>query len=340
MWTESRLDGLLTKPSQQLIEKIGLIDGDITVLGASGKMGPTLCMLINNAIRRGNLNKKVIAVARFTDSESRKLLEDNGIETVTCDLTDPAQVRNLPDSKNIIYMVGRKFGTGGNECLTWAINAAVPAYVIDRYRNANYVVFSSGNIYPYVPPHTGGNNESVNPSPIGEYAMSCLARERVFEYAAREYGAKIFMYRLNYAVDLRYGVLYDIARNLIDHKPISLKVPSFNCVWQGYANEVAVLGLLYADNPVHIMNVTGPETISVRKAAYKLCDYLGISPVIDFTGEEGNDALLNDASHCFDVFGYPSVTLEQLIKWQAEWILSGGRSLDKPTHFEERHGNF
>ena len=338
MWTESSLNDLLTTPSAQLIENIGKIEGDIIVLGASGKMGPTLCILMNNAVKISGISKRVIAAARFTDGESKKLLEDNGIETITCDLTDPAQVRNLPDCKNIIYMVGRKFGTGGNEYLTWAINAAVPAYVIDRYRNANYVVFSSGNIYPYVPPHSGGNMESVKPSPVGEYAMSCLARERVFEYAAREYGAKIFMYRLNYAIDLRYGVLYDIARSMINHEPISLKVPSFNCVWQGYANEIAVLGLLYADNPVHIMNVTGPETISVRKAAYKLGDLLGIEP--EFTGEEGTDALLNDASHCFDVFGYPDVTLNQLIKWQAEWILDGGRSLDKPTHFEERHGNF
>ena len=338
MWTESALNALLTEPSVRLIENIGRINGDIIVLGASGKMGPTLCMLIANAIRKSGITKKVIAAARFTDSESKALLNDNGIETVTCDFTDPAQVKNLPDCENIIYMAGRKFGTGGSEYQTWAINAAVPSYIIDRYKAANYVVFSSGNIYPYVAPHSGGNNESVKPSPIGEYAMSCLARERVFEYAAHQFGAKVFMYRLNYAIDLRYGVLYDIARNLIDHKPISLRVPSFNCVWQGYANEIAVLGLLHADNPVRIVNVTGPDTASVRKTAYKLGDLLGIEP--QFAGEEGNDALLNDASLCFELFGYPDVTLNQLIKWQAEWILDGGKALGKPTHFEERHGNF
>lgn len=338
MWTEDKLNELLTTPSARLIENIRFIEGDIIVLGASGKMGPTLCMLINNAIKQSGINKKVIAVARFSDKESKTLLLENGIETISCDLTDPTQVNLLPDAENVIYMAGRKFGTGGNEYQTWAINAVVPAYVIDKYRGANYVVFSSGNIYPYIPPHTCGNDETVTPSPIGEYAMSCLARERVFEYAAHTYGAKIFMYRLNYAVDLRYGVLFDIAQNIVNNVPISLTVPSFNCVWQGYANEVAVLGLLHASNPIHIVNVTGPETISVKKTALKLGKYLGIAPI--FKSEEGADALLSDASHCFDLFGYPNIMLNQLIKWQAEWILDGGRSLGKPTHFEERHGNY
>lgn len=338
MWTESHLNDILTTPSAKLIDGIGKLTGDIIVLGASGKMGVTLCMLMNNAVKQSGIRKRIIAVARFSDKESEVLLRDNGIETIPCDLSDPQQVKSLPDTDNIIYMAGRKFGTGGMEYLTWATNAVIPSYVIDRYRGANYVVFSSGNIYPYVPPYTGGNDETVKTIPVGEYAMSCLARERIFEYAAHTYGAKVFMYRLNYAIDLRYGILADIAQNIINHTPIPLTVPSFNCVWQGYANEVAILGLLHTANPVHVVNVTGPETISVKKAAIKLASLLDIEPV--FNGEEGADALLNDASHCFDLFGYPDVTVNQMIKWQAEWILSGGRNLGKPTHFEERHGNY
>ncbi|MCL2518408.1 MAG: NAD-dependent epimerase/dehydratase [Oscillospiraceae bacterium] len=338
MWTEEKLNQILTEPSEKLINGIKKIDGDITVLGASGKMGPTLCLLAKNAINKAGINKRIIAVARFTDKDSERFLNNNGIETITCDLADTEQIKKLPPTENIIYMAGRKFGTSGAEYLTWAMNAAVPAYVVDKYRGANYVVFSSGNLYPYVAPFTGGNSENVAPVPIGEYAMSTLARERVFEYAAYTYGAKIFMYRLNYAIDLRYGVLYDIAQNILAGNPVSLTVPAFNFVWQGYANEIAILGLLHTENPPKVVNITGPEVVSVRKAAEILSEYLGKVPI--FSGAEGELALLSDASLCAELFGYPSVTRNDIIRWQAEWIMDGGRGLGKPTHFEERQGNY
>ncbi len=337
-WTEERLNALLTAPSDALTADIAGIDGDIMVLGASGKMGPTLCILAKNAIEKAGIDKKIYAVARFTDPEAKKQLEDNGIIALPCDLSDTRQLAALPDCPNIIYMAGRKFGTNGEEWKTWGMNSLVPAFVADRFRGVRYVVFSSGNIYPRTDISLAGCDEKMPVGPLGEYAESCLARERTFEYAANTYGAKVFLYRLNYAIDLRYGVIYDIAAKVAAGKPISLAMPSVNCVWQGYANEIAIRGLLHADNPVNIMNVTGPETVSVKKTALRLGEYLGRE--VTFLDDQGEDAMLSDASRCMDVFGYPTVALNTLIRWQAEWMLDGGRQLDKPTHFEERHGRF
>ena len=265
-------------------------------------------------------------------------MKDNGIDVIAADLLDKEKLAGLPDVENVIYMAGRKFGTDGNEWQTWAMNATLPAFVADRYKNARIVVFSSGNIYPIVPLSYGGCKETDKPLPKGEYAMSCLARERAFEYAANAYGTKVFVYRLNFAVDLRYGVLFDIANKIQKGEPISLSTPCFNFIWQGSANEIAIRGLLHASNPVCIMNVTGPETVSIKQAAIELGTYLGKEPI--FENECGTDAYLNDASLAMETFGYPSVSAKTLIRWQAEYILDGGRTLDKPTHFEERKGNY
>jgi len=338
MWTESKLNDLLTTPSTALVEDMKRIDGDIMILGAGGKMGPTLCVLAKKAAVAAGTDKRIIAVSRFSDSIATQLLQDNGVETISCDLQDVESLYKLPDVKNVIFMAGRKFGTNGSEWQTWGMNAVLPAFVGNKFRGTNMVVFSSGNIYPQVPPHTGGCNERTNPSPIGEYAMSCLARERAFEYAANTYGTKTFIYRLNYAVDLRYGVLFDIADNVLHRRPISLTIPCFNIIWQGTANEIALRGLLYGDSPVRVMNITGPEIVSVRKAANRFGELFGVEPI--FAGEEGDRALLNDASDMVSTFGYPTISAGTLIDWQAEWLLSGGRSLGKPTHFEESKGVF
>lgn len=338
MWTEEKLDKLLSEPSAALIEDIKKIKGDIMVLGAGGKMGPTLCVLCKNAIKKAGIDKRVIAVSRFSDPIATELLKSQGVEIIPCDLLDKEKLYALPEVENIIYMAGRKFGTDGEEWKTWAMNATLPAFVADKFKKSNIVVFSSGNIYPIVPLSSGGCVETDRPGPVGEYTMSCLARERAFEYAANTYGTKIFIYRLNFAVDLRYGVLYDMANNIINGKPISLTTPCLNAIWQGSANEIAIRGLLHAASPVCKMNVTGPETVSIRKAASELGQYLGKEPV--FEGEEGNDAYLNDASTAMEIFGYPQVSIKTLIRWQAEWLLDGGRGLGKPTHFEERKGSY
>ena len=325
MWTEEKLDKLLSEPSDALIEDIKKIKGDIMVLGAGGKMGPTLCVLCKNAIKKAGIDKRVIAVSRFSDPIATELLKSQGVEIIPCDLLDKEKLYALPEVENIIYMAGRKFGTDGEEWKTWAMNATLPAFVADKFKKSNIVVFSSGNIYPIVPLSSGGCVETDRPGPVGEYTMSCLARERAFEYAANTYGTKIFIYRLNFAVDLRYGVLYDMANNIINGKPISLTTPCLNAIWQGSANEIAIRGLLHAASPVCKMNVTGPETVSIRKAASELGQYLGKEPV--FEGEEGNDAYLNDASAAMEIFGYPQVSIKTLIRWQAEWLLDGGRGL-------------
>jgi len=338
MWTEEKLDALLTEPSQALIEDVKKIKGDIMVLGAGGKMGPTLCLLAKKAVEKAGIEKRVIAVSRFTDKFATELLHNNNIETISCDLLDKEKLYALPEVENVIYMAGRKFGTDGSEWLTWAMNSTLPAFVADKFKKSNIVVFSSGNIYPIVPISSGGCKETDKIGPIGEYTMSCLARERAFEYAANQYGTNVFIYRLNFAVDLRYGVLYDMADRIMKGEPISITTPVLNCIWQGSANEIAIRALLHTASPMKIMNITGPETVSIKKAAIELGKHLGKEPI--FEGEEGTDAYLSDASEAMEVFGYPSVSMKTLIRWQAEWILDGGRALGKPTHFEERKGSY
>ena len=338
MWTEELLNEKLTTPSNELVEDIKKIKGDILVLGAGGKMGPSLCVLAKKAIQKAGIDKKVIAVSRGNDKMSVDYMKENGVEFIPMDLLDKEKLYSLPDVENVIYMAGKKFGTDGNEWQTWAMNATLPAFTADKFKNSNIVVFSSGNVYPIVDVSQGGCKETDKVGPIGEYTMSCLARERAFEYAANAFGTKVFIYRLCFAVDLRYGVLFDVANKILKGEPISLSTPCFNFIWQGSANEIAIRGLLHAESPAKIMNVTGPETVSIKKAALELGEYLGKEPI--FENEPGNDGYLVDASLAIETFGYPSVPVKTLIRWQAEYILDGGRTLDKPTHFEERKGSY
>lgn len=338
MWNENKLDEFLTTPSERLINDMKKIDGDIIFLGAGGKMGPTLCLLAKRAIEKAGTNSKVIAVSRFTDPYAVKLLEANGIDIISADLLKHGVLEQLPDAANIIYMAGRKFGTSEDEYLTWAMNVWLPSRIAERYKNSRIVVFSTGNIYPQVSVISGGATEDLPPNPVGEYAMSCLGRERMFEYASHTFGTKIAIYRLNYAVDLRYGVLFDIAEKIQSGIPVSLKMPVFNCIWQGDANEVAIRSLLHANSHMFYINVTGSETISVELTAKKLGKLL--NKEVMFCDEPSETAILSNSGKMAELFGYPSVSLETMIKWQAEWIMSGGRSLGKATHFEEKGGKY
>ncbi len=338
MWTEEKLNQMLTTPSAALSAELGALEGDILVLGAGGKMGPTLCVLAKNALRAAGVEKRVLAVSRFTDPMVTELLRENDVEMISADLLQPGALDSLPDAENIIYMAGKKFGTDGNESITWAMNTWLPSRVAERYKNSRIVVFSSGNLYPKVPVSGGGATEETRTEAVGEYCMSCQGRERMFEYAAKSFGTRVALYRLNYAVDLRYGVLYDMAHNILENKPISIATPSFNCIWQGDANEAALRLLAHASADVFTLNVTGPETAGVRETARKLGALLGREPL--FAGEPEDTAYLNNAGKMFRLFGYPSVPLETLIEWQAQWILDGGRALGKPTHFEERKGSY
>lgn len=335
-WNEEKLNQILTTPSSRLIEDMKHLDGDLVIIGAGGKMGPTLTLLAANALRLAGSVHHVTAVSRFTDPLVTALLKDNGISILSADLLSPGTAETLPDARYVIYMAGRKFGTAGQEPFTWAMNAILPESVAKRYHNSHIVVFSSGNIYPMVPISSGGATEETPPSPIGEYGMSCLARERIFEYASLTRGTPVLLYRLNYAVDLRYGVLHDLAVKILEKKPISLSTPCFNIIWQGDANEIALRSLFHCTSPAAKLNVTGPETVSTEYAARKLGARLGTAPL--FTGEPEVSAYLNNAGKAAALFGYPNVCTEELLQWQAEWLLSGGRSLGKATHFEERNG--
>ena len=339
MWTEEILDRRLTTPSSRLIEDMKKIKGDILILGAGGKMGSSLALLAKNALTEIGSGQKVIAVSRFSDSIAVKLLKNHGVEMISADLMEPGILNTLPDVVNIIFMAGRKFGTDGQEPFTWAMNTWLPALVAERYKHSRIVVFSTGNVYPMVPVYSGGATEDeTEPAPVGEYGMSCLGRERIFEYGSMQYGTPVFIYRLNYAVDLRYGVLYDIATCILNDQPVRISTPCFNCIWQGDANEIALRALLNTGSPAVKMNITGPETVSVRYAAKALGKLLGKTPM--YEGDESVHAILSNAARAVTVFGYPSVSIDTLIRWQAEWILNGGRSLGKPTHFEEREGKY
>ena len=338
-WNDQMLNELLTTPSDALVSDIAKIDGDIMVLGAGGKMGPDICTIAAKAIKKAGINKKVYAVSRFSDKDLIAKLESVGVTVICADLLKDGALESLPDCENIIFMAGRKFGTDGSEYLTWGMNSWLPCMTAKRFSSSKIVVFSSGNLYPKVATCSGGVTEDVKPQPVGEYPMSCLARERAFEYAAKALGTSVCIMRLNYAIDLQYGVLHDIAQSILAGTPINLAaMPSFNCIWQKDANEAAIRLLLHTSPEMNIVNVTGPETAGVKVTAQKLAELL--EKEVTFVGEEADTAYLNNAGKMFSMFGYPTVSLDTLIKWEAEWLLQGGKSLGKPTHFEERDGKY
>jgi hypothetical protein len=338
MWTEKKLNALLAAPDDALAADMAKLHGDILVLGAGGKMGPSLCALAKNAAVKAGVSKRIIAVSRFSDPAAREYLSSCGVEMISEDLLEPGALGRLPDAENVIFMAGKKFGTAGNEAVTWAMNTWLPGRTAERYRDSRIVVFSSGNLYPQVPVCSGGASEETPVEPVGEYCMSCLGRERTFEYAAKTFGTRIAVYRLNYAVDLRYGVLYDLAHNILEGNPVNLSTPCFNCIWQGSAASAALRLLPYASPEVFRLNVTGPETAGVRETAETLGRLLGREP--EFSGTPSPTAYLSNSGKMCRLFGYPAVPLAELIEWQAQWILDGGRALNKPTHFEERKGNY
>ncbi|MBQ3792147.1 MAG: NAD(P)-dependent oxidoreductase [Clostridia bacterium] len=338
MWTNEKLDQLETTPSPALIEDMKKIGGDIMVLGAGGKMGPTLCILAKRAMEAAGLPYRVIAVSRFSSEKAREELTKHGVEVLPCDLQDVSQLNALPEIENIIFMAGLKFGTDGGEWKTWGMNATLPAFVGEKFKKSRIVVFSSGNVYALCPLADGGSLETDKTGPIGEYTMSVLARERAFEYASNKFGTRVCIFRLNYAIDLRYGILCDIATKIMNHEPISLTTPCVTFIWQGSANENAIRSLLHASSPMEIINVSGPETVSVKQAANRMGELLGIEPI--FCGEPQTDAYIENTMKSIQYFGYPAVSAGTLMEWQVEWLKETGYTLGKPTHFEERKGSY
>ena len=336
--TEAALEDILARPSEPDLEFAERVDGDVLIVGAGGKMGPSLARRIRRALQRTGNRHRVIAASRFSSAPARASLDRDGIETQACDLLDPHQIAALPHCPNVLFLAGRKFGTLDRTDLTWVTNTVVPARVAEHFSSSRLVVFSTGNVYPLVPAASSGSREDDVPLPVGEYAQSCLGRERVVEFVSIERGTPALVYRLNYAVDLRYGTLVDIARKVFSNEPVDLTVGSFNAIWQGDANSYAFRSLALASSPPTILNVTGPERIPVRDAAEWFGQVFGRAP--RFVNSEGPVALLSDSSRCRSLLGEPEVPLDTLRRWVAEWVRAGGSSLNKPTHFEVTDGRF
>lgn len=336
--TVEELNEKLTDPSGRLIEDLSDLDGDILILGAGGKMGPSLAVLARKALRLAGCSGNVIGVSRFSDEALRKWLDEQGVKTYQADLLNEETLQSLPDAKYVIFMVGMKFGTSGNEYVTWALNSYLPGRVADKYHRSSIVAFSTGNVYPFIRVENGGATENDPTGPVGEYAQSCLGRERIFEYFSRNNGTPLLLFRLNYATELRYGVLLEVARSVQRGKPIDLRTGHVNVIWQGDANEIALRCLKRCSSPPQILNVTGPETISVRWLAEEFGRHFNKTPI--FEGKEEPTSLLSDASKARRLFGPPLISLEQMIAWTVEWIKRDGETLGKPTHFQHRKGKF
>jgi nucleoside-diphosphate-sugar epimerase len=332
------LERRLSEPSEADRTFVSSLQGDIIVLGAGGKMGPSLAKLAKRAADQAGVRKRILAVSRFTSEAARRDLEMAGIEVVPCDLLNPAAITQLPQCENVLYLAGRKFGSTGRPDLTWAMNAIAPALAAYHYRKSRVVTFSTGNVYGLRSVASGGSRETDPVSPVGEYAQSCLARERIFEYHSNEHKTECLIFRLNYAVDLRYGVLVDIARKVYSGEPVDVTVPAFNAIWQRDANSYALRALNLCTSPPRILNVTGGETATVREVAQSFAAHFGRACQIQ--GKEGSSALLSDASQCHSLLGPPSVSLSTLKEWVADWVVKGGENLDKPTHFEVVDGSY
>lgn len=336
---EAALENVLTTPSEALVADLAKGAGDLVILGASGKMGPTLAVLARRGMdAAGRAGDRVFAVSRFSDASVRQRLESSGVTAIPFDLVANDDFSSLPDAPNVVFMVGAKFGASTAPSWAWEVNAALPDRIARRYRNSTIAVISTGNVYPFVPASSGGASEDIFPAPIGEYAQSCLGRERVFEFAAQERGTRVSIIRLNYAIDLRYGVLADIASAVLAGLPVSVATANVNVVWQGYANEVVLRSLEQASSDVFTINLTGPETLSVAAVARRF-GQLFVRDV-ELIDEPMPTALLSDSRRCMALFGYPPITADALIELQAAWVEAGHPMSAKPTKWAVRDGKF
>jgi nucleoside-diphosphate-sugar epimerase len=331
---ERGLEDVLSEPSEAVIQALAATVGDIVVLGAGGKMGPTLAMMLKKA----SPQKNVYAVSRFSDKTVRSRMKQAEIKTIEADLLDESVYRTLPDAENVFYLAGMKFGATGNQPLTWAMNSFLPTLAARHYKGSRIVVFSTGNVYPLVDISCRGASEKTHPEPIGEYAQSCLGRERMFEYFSQLYDTPVTLIRLNYANEPRYGIIVDLALKILDDEPIDVTMGAVNLIWQADANDYIIRAIILAQSPPVVLNVTGPDVIPVRRLAELIGQTLGRTP--KFVSQEAPTALLSNSSYCMSTFGYPQTSLEQMVSMIAEWVADGKPTLKKPTKYGVRNGKF
>lgn len=336
--TIEELEEHISRPSSGAVEALAKVDGDVLVLGAGGKMGPSLARMTKRASDEAGIKRRIIAVSRFASGSQQEQLSSWEIETIPCDLLSEDQLQKLPDAENVIFMAGMKFGSTGNESLTWAMNVYMPGRVFEKYRDSRLVVFSSGNIYGLSPVDRGGSVETDIPNPQGEYANSVLGRERILEHFSKKLGAKAAVIRLNYAVELRYGVLVDIAQKVWNGEPVDVSMGFVNVIWQADANAMALASLKDVSSPPFVLNVAGPEIVRVRDIAEQFGKIFNRPAKI--TGVEKTDALLSNGNLGYNLYGEPSVNTRQMITWIADWVTQGGETIGKPTHFETRDGKY
>jgi len=331
---ERGLEDILSEPTERTKKVVAGLGGDIAVLGAGGKMGPTLAMMLKKA----SSGKKIYAVSRFSDKEARSRIQQAGINVIGADLLDDSLYSRLPNVENVFYLAGMKFGATGNQPLTWALNSFLPALVARHYKNARIVVFSTGNVYPLVDINSGGASEETAPDPLGEYAQSCLGRERMFQYFSQLYDTPVTIVRLNYANEPRYGIIVDLTLKILNDEPIDLTMGAVNLIWQRDANDYIIQAMSLAQSPPAILNVTGPDIVLIRQLAEQIGKVLDKEP--KFVSHEAQTALLSNASRCFSVFGYPKTTLDEMVSVIVKWVTAGKKVYDKPTKYDVRDGKF
>jgi dTDP-4-dehydrorhamnose reductase len=333
-----QLESLLSEPTPGVVATMARLQGDLLILGVGGKMGPTLARMARRATDLAGVRRRILGVSRFSSGDQETLLHQHSIETIRCDLLDPAALERLPDAPNVVFMTGMKFGATGQAALTWAMNCTVPADVARKFRHSKIVAFSTGNVYGLSPVTLGGSLEADPLQPVGEYAQSCVGRERVLEHQSRTLGIPMAILRLNYAVELRYGVLVDIAQRVQSGETVDLTMGNFNALWQADANAMALQAFDQVASPPFVVNLAGPEMLSVRRIAEQFGRMFATTPL--FSGAESADALLSNGQLGHHLFGYARVDMQRMIHWIADWLARGGATHGKPTHFENREGRF
>lgn len=336
--SEAVLEELLSTPSPEAVKMFSVLEGDLLFLGIGGKIGPSLARMAKRACDQAGVEKRIIGVSLFESEQQRKMIGDMGIETIHGDLLDEEFIRTLPQLRNVFFLAGMKFGSEENISLTWAVNSHMPGLIASHFKESRIVAFSTGCVYPLVSVESGGSLESDPPGPVGEYAQSCLGRERMFEYGSKRYQTRVCLIRLNYSVELRYGVLLDIALKVKNKQAIDLSMGYFNVIWQGDMNDMVLRSLELCESPARVLNITGADILSVREVALEFGKHLNIKP--EFINEEAPTALLNNPGQALQLFGHPKVSLTQVILWIAHWIGEEREILGKPTHYEVRDGKY